>query len=254
MAFIIYFVGFIAHLRYPYNTGVRNVAALIFEQHHLPRLVVTNATNAVAYATFPETDYNTAKNIKYYDLSGSGRITIENIAAGAVSWSTLFRDEVKGLQGATGKTDLKTDVQSGLSSAVYAFIELRGGGYLDVAGYYRYDSEYDGVETPCVPSRTSFTATTKSGGLIRLVADSGKEIVIDVTKNPTITIANVPAKAMSGHFKYYANLMDGGNPANTKAWADPAQPQPCTKSPIFNPLDLDVSKADTADCTNTHFP
>jgi hypothetical protein len=252
MTVIIYFVGLIAHLQYGMNPA-RNVAALVYEMNHKPLLVLPK--DAVKSATFTKVDEQDQNGVTYwyYDLSGSGRITIENIAAGPVTWLTHFTNEVKSLKDATKKTDLKADVKAEISSAAYAYIELHGGD-LDVAGYYQYDYEYDGNDTPCVPSRTSFTTTTASGNMIRFVADNGNQMVVDVSANPSITIANVPTKPMVGHFKHYADLMDGGNESIVKKWADPGQPQKCLLTPIFTPSDVDVGKADTADCTNTHFP
>lgn len=250
---VIYFVGLIAHLQYstaPPPAPVKNVAALVVEAGHKPRLVVTK-TAVRGTPSFPWIEDIDGK-YSSYDLSGPDPITIDNITAGTVTRSANFTNEVTKLTDATRKTDLKAGVKAETDhTAVYAYIELPGG-TLGVAGYYPDNYQLAGGTTQCVPSRTSLNTDTLSGNVITFKAGS-KTLEIDVSSKPSITIANLPTNSMAtGHFKSYASLMHLGDRNQVKLWARDSTS--CAKTPTFNPSEVGIGKADTADCTNTHFP
>lgn len=246
MTVIIYFVGLIAHLTYSAGSqGLQlQVAALVYENNHTPELIVDSGD--VLPSRNPYSPVMDASGRNHYSLLTAGVVHILGVASGPMIVApTVSMPTVKSLPAVTGAQYLRATVKDEKTNA-YAFVELEGG-RLELHDYFKYMSKYNSGTPECVPSRIAFT-TQASGTAVTFIFADGHDLVVKASAR--VTIANLPPLNMTGHFKVYADLMDGGDQAAVGKWTDTMQL--CALPNIFQPSSL--GKGDGADCTNTRFP
>lgn len=245
MKVVIFLVGLIGQLHINGTTAPGpGAAALVKENMHKARIIVP--TGAVHPSAHQFTQVYSGGGIDIYALAGD--IVISGINAGDVTWTPTFTSEVQSLRRVTGLPN--GSLHPNVRSKTWAYIDLPEG-TLDVDAYYEHDYFLDGDDMLCVPSRIKFTGTA-TGTTIKFINNMGKDLEIDA--GAEMTIVNLPRIGSRGHYKYFAELMNGGNQNNVLKWSDPAAgtEKTCPK-PHFDPGTLPY-RADSADCTNTHFP
>lgn len=268
---LIYFLGLISHLTLD---GPKQVAAIIYEEHHIPQLIVNSgAVLKASKKRFPTLAQGHPDELDriHFDLSGVGRIEIVGLVEGGTARTPEFENSVYSLK-RLGVTELAQGAKDEDPAAVnddkriaFAYVDLTGG-TLSVAGCFKKMGKLDKVEATdhCIPSRTLFTGYASST-VLELKSQAGCDGPCDMLVNASaeMIIANLPvvdeaagrnsqsAKPIMGHFKEHAKVGKGSIPELHESNDD------CRSKPVVVPSKIvgGISvRGDTVECTNTHFP